>query len=143
MEESLDYPTAIDQMNRTRRMPDYGERYTRKLSEEIDKNDGIAYVAELDDQIVGFAAGRIHKQSEIEMLECIPSRDGRVIELFADAQYRRRNVGTLLIQKMEEYFREKGCDVSRVEVFEPNVNAHRLYRKLGYSDRIIDMVKKL
>jgi ribosomal protein S18 acetylase RimI-like enzyme len=37
----------------------------------------------------------------------------------------------MLAEKMEKHFRENRCDVSRVEVFEPNVKAHRFYRKLG------------
>lgn len=45
--------------------------------------------------------------------------------------------------KNEAVFQEKGCSISRVEVFEPNVNAHGLYHKLEYRDRIIDMIKEL
>jgi ribosomal protein S18 acetylase RimI-like enzyme len=44
---------------------------------------------------------------------------------------------------MERYFRQNGCDVSRVEVFEPNVKAHAFYQKLGYHDRMFDMIKKM
>lgn len=47
------------------------------------------------------------------------------------------------MEKMEEYFGENGCDVARVEVFEPNVKTHSFYRKLGYQDRNIDMMKIL
>jgi ribosomal protein S18 acetylase RimI-like enzyme len=47
------------------------------------------------------------------------------------------------MEKMEEYFRKKGCTASRVEVFEPNMRAHNLYRKLGHLDRVIFMIKTL
>lgn len=130
-------------MERTRRMPAYGESYTERLFETIGKNEGTAYVAELDDEIVGFIAGLIRTQSREDLHECIPSKDGRILELLVDAAHRTQGIGTMLMQKIEEYFRQKGCDVAGVEVFEPNVNAHQLYMKLGYRDRTVDMIKQL
>jgi ribosomal protein S18 acetylase RimI-like enzyme len=41
----------------------------------------------------------------------------------------------------EQYLMQHGCDVLRVEVFVPNQGAHAFYRKLGYQDMDIDMVK--
>jgi ribosomal protein S18 acetylase RimI-like enzyme len=49
----------------------------------------------------------------------------------------------MLMEKVEEYFRQEGCENSRVEVFEPNVGARQLYQKLGYRDRMIELIKKL
>jgi GNAT superfamily N-acetyltransferase len=44
-----------------------------------------------------------------------------------EVEHRRQKVATLLMEKVEEYFRQEGCKNSRVEVFEPNVGAHQLY----------------
>lgn len=109
MEESQDYLACIDQMKGTRRMPNYGESYTQRLLREIEKNEGTAYVAEHEGRIIGFIAGIIHRQSKEDLLECIPSTDGRILELFIDPQHRRQNVGTMLMQKMKEYFKQKAA----------------------------------
>ena len=143
MERFGDYLVSVDQMERTRRMPGYGEWFTKKMLEDVDKNNGLIYVVENEGRIVGFIAGVILKQSKEELFECIPTKAGRIIELFIDEQTRGQGVGTRLMEKMEECFRQNGCDVSRVKVFEPNVKAHNFYRKLGYQDRTIDMMKKL
>lgn len=45
------------------------------------------------------------------------------------------------MERAEEYLKQHQCNALRVEVFEPNVNAHNFYRRLGYRDRIIDMIK--
>lgn len=127
MEESQDYLTCIDQMKRTRRMPNYGEICTRRLLKEIDTNEGIVYVAEHEDRIIGFVAGVIQRQSKEDLPECVPSTDRRILELFVDTRHSWQNVGTMLMQKMEGYFKQKGRDISRVEVFEPNASAHRMY----------------
>lgn len=141
MERFGDYLVTVDQMKRTRRMPGLGEWFTSKMLEEVDKNNGVIYVVENEGRIAGFIAGITLRQSKEELLESIPSKAGRIIELFLDERFRGQGIGTRLIEKMEEYFRQNGCDVSRVEVFEPNIKAHNFYRKLGYQDRNIDMIK--
>lgn len=109
----------------------------------IHKNHGVIHVAEIEGKPIGLIAGIIAKQSREDLLECMPSRDGIILELFVDTRYRRQRVGTVLMQRVEAYFRQKGCNASRVEVFEPNATAHNLYKKLGYTDRVIFMTKKL
>jgi len=143
MERFGDYLITVDHMKRQRRMPGYGEWFTSKMLEDVDKNNGLIYVVEKEARIVAFIAGTILGQSKQDLLECVPAKDGRIIELFVDEKLRGQGIGTRLMGMMEEYFREKGCDVSRVEVFEPNVKAHNFYRKLGYRDRMIDMIKML
>jgi len=143
MERFGDYLITVDHMKRQRRMPGYGEWFTSKMLEDVDKNNGLIYVVEKEARIVAFIAGTILGQSKQDLLECVPTKDGRIIELFVNEELRGQGIGTRLMEMMEEYFRENGCDVSRVEVFEPNVKAHNFYRKLGYRDRIIDMIKML
>lgn len=138
-----DYLIGIDQMKFTRRMPKYGEYFTQKLLEEVHRKNGVIYVAEHKGRIVGFIAGIVYERSEEELLEAYPLKSGRILELFIDSDYRGQGVGSMLTEKMERSFRQSGCGVSRVEVFEPNVKAHHFYEKLGYGDRIIDMIKKL
>jgi ribosomal protein S18 acetylase RimI-like enzyme len=87
--------------------------------------------------------GTIPPQTKEDLLEGIPSKDGIVLELVVEADYRKKGVGTMLMNKLEEYFRQNKCDASRVGVFLPNIKARRLYKKLGYRDRDVYMIKKL
>jgi len=143
MERFGDYIADLDPMKRTRQMPGSDEWFTRKMIDDVDRNNGIIYVVESERKIVGFIAGIILKQTEEELLECIPTKAGKITELFIEEQFRGQKIGTRLMDKIEEYFKQNGCDVVRVEVFEPNVTAHNFYRKLGYRDREIHMVKIL
>jgi ribosomal protein S18 acetylase RimI-like enzyme len=142
MEELQDYLVKIDEMKFTRRMPEYGEHFTEKLLHEVHDKNGRIYVAEDEDKIVGFIAGIVYEWSTEVLLECIPLKSGRILELFVDSKHRRQGIGKMLIRKIEEYFRTSGCDVYRVEVFKPNTEAYQFYQGLGYQDRIVDMTKK-
>jgi ribosomal protein S18 acetylase RimI-like enzyme len=142
MEELQDYLVKVDEMKFTRRMPEYGEHFTEKLLQEVRDKNGRIYVSLDEGRIVGFIAGIVYEWSTEVLLECIPLKSGRILELFVDSEHRRQGIGKMLMRKIEEYFRISGCDVYRVEVFEPNTEAYQFYRGLGYQDRIVDMMKK-
>ena len=92
---------------------------------------------------MGCIAGNIEQQSKDNLLECIPTKSGRILELFVSDSYRGLELGKKLMQKMEDYFQKNKCDVVRIEVFVPNKNTHHFYQNLDYSDRVVDMIKKL
>jgi GNAT superfamily N-acetyltransferase len=143
MEQLMDYIVSIDDLKRTRRMPEFGESYTQRTLQKVAENNGIIYVAELDAELVGVVMGIIPEQTKEDQLEHVPSKCGEVLELVVKAGYRGRGVGTMLMNKLEEYFKENNCNMSGVGVLFPNKNAHRLYSKLGYEDRSIYMTKDL
>ncbi len=68
---------------------------------------------------------------------------GYVLELFVDKEFRNQNIGTNLMEKMEDYFRAKECDMSSLDVFATNAPGHEFYKKIGYMDRNVNLVKKL
>ena len=46
----------------------------------------MPHYAQFYTQIVGFVVDIIHRQSKEDLLECIPSTDGRIRELFVDSK---------------------------------------------------------
>lgn len=143
MEQLMDYIAAIDDLKRIRRMPEFGESYTQRTLQKVAEQHGIIYVAEVNGQIVGAVVGTMPEQTKEDQLEHVPSKFGEVLELVVEAGYRDKSVGTMLMSKLEEYFKENNCNISGVGVLVPNKNAHRLYCKLGYEDRSIYMTKNL
>ncbi len=143
MEEFQDYLVDIDYMQRTRRMPGYGVGYVGRLLGRIKDDDGAIYLAEHEGETIGLVAAVIETQPADDLLECIPSKGGRILELYVVPSYRKQGVGRSLIKAAEEYLARKRCAVLRIEVFEPNTNAHRFYNRIGYRDRMIDMIKKI
>ena len=109
---------------------------------EISENNGIIYIAEFKNTPVGMIAGIIEEFTKNDEIEYISSKPAKVLELIVSEKNRGKNIGKLLMDKMEEYFKTKECDIIQVKVFEPNKDAHGFYKKLGYQDRFIDMIKE-
>jgi ribosomal protein S18 acetylase RimI-like enzyme len=143
MEQLMDYIVSLDDLKRTRRMPEFGESYVQRTLQKVAENNGIIYVAEVNGDLVGVVVGIIPEQSIEDQLEHVPSKCGEVLELIVEARYRDKGVGTMLMNKLEGYFKKNNCNLSGVLVFVHNRNAHRLYSKLGYENRTIYMIKEL
>ncbi len=143
MEDFQDYIVSIDDLKRSRRLPNHGRIYCLDLLNKVKKNKGFLFLAEDNNKIIGMIAGIIQKQDKLDLLQCIPTKTGRVLELFVSAGNRSRGIGALLMEKAENYFKKNKCDVIKVDVFSPNTMAYKFYRRLGYSDRMVDMIKLL
>lgn len=143
IEELQDYLVHIDPLKRLRRLPEYGEIYIDNLLKKVKQHQGIIYIAEFENIPVGMIAGIIEDFTKNDEIECIPSKPARILELIVNEKHRGQNIGSLLMQSAEEYFQKRGCDIVRVEVFEPNTKTHNFYLKLNYQDRVIDMVKNI
>jgi ribosomal protein S18 acetylase RimI-like enzyme len=138
-----DYLVDIDPLGRLWRSPGSGEVNTEALMKRIKRQHGAVYLAWSEQSAVGFIAGVIEDQTSDDLLSEIPSRSGRILELVIREEYRRCGIGTKLIKQMEDFFKENGCDIVRVEVFVPNTSARAFYKYEQYHDRVIDMVKPL
>jgi ribosomal-protein-alanine acetyltransferase len=84
----------------------------------------ISLVAKLNGMIVGFIIGMIH----IERNALV----GHILTIDVLPSHRRRGIAQMLLQKIEEIFKERGVKSCRLEVREDNVAALKLYQKLGY-----------
>ena len=117
--------------------------YLDKTLELVRNQDGEMYVAETENNLVGFAAAYIRQQTDEEALTAIPMKFGHLESLFVSESYRNQGVGELLIKKAEEYYKSKGCTHSELDVFGPNTKAHNFYVKNGYTNIKIGMIKEL
>jgi len=138
-----EYIMGIDPLGRVHEMPNQGVPYTEEMINKVSNNEGEIYVAEIEGRTVGFVAGIIEEYDSNDISGYGPFKEGRVIELYVDEESRGKKAGQVLITKMEDYFREKQCDLIRIGVFKTNENAQKFYSKLNYSERNIEIVKKI
>jgi len=143
VEKLMDFVVDIDPVRRIRRMKKFGEVNTLKLLKKINENVGKIYFAKLDGKVIGYVAGFCPKQSKENLLEVIPTKLGVIDDLYIDERFRGKGVGKILMEKMEKYFKSMDCDSIWIEVFAPNKKAHDYYKKLGFVDREIGMLKRL
>ncbi|HLD11718.1 MAG TPA: GNAT family N-acetyltransferase [Patescibacteria group bacterium] len=138
-----DHLVPLDPYKRARRLPQFEKEYTDNLLKKVKKQRGAIFVAENGKGVIGCIAGIIEKQRKEELLEYPRIKKARVLELFVENEYRGEGIGSKLMKTIEKYFKKKGCFSCRVEVFVPNRNAHRFYKKSGYQNSDIDMIKRL
>lgn len=127
------------------------ERYTIKLlrnyllglTAQHRRGTGKFLVAVDDaDQPVGFLFGAVDKPDK-ELEKCAV-KSATFYELFVLPEYRGQHLATSLITALEQHFQQQGCQLIRLhDVHATNESAQKLYRKLGYVPRVIEMGKRI
>ncbi len=143
MEELQDFIVKIDPLKRNRRPPRYGKAYTKDLIKKIKQNQGIIFLAERENKIIGCVTGIIEKQTKYDLLQWKPTKTGKILELVVSKEYRSQEIGKLLMDKIEKHFKQAKCDLLETDVFEPNKGAYKFYQKLNYKSRMIYMIKPI
>lgn len=67
-----------------------------------------------------------------------PSLEAYLAEFYVVPESRRRGLGTELMQALLALSRERGCDTVELGTDEGDVDAHRLYRRFGFSNFVHD-----
>jgi GNAT superfamily N-acetyltransferase len=132
----------LDPLQRLRRQAGYGaEQTARTLRAVADR--GKFLVAERGIELAGFVVAIVRETTSDDELEVVPTRRGRIEELYVHSDHRGTGIGRALMAEVEAWLRSEACDVLSVEVFAPNERARRFYEHLGYVPRDIDHIKVL
>ena len=139
-----DYVASLDPLHRIRRLKVFDvATYITRLFEQVEKHDGVVFIAKDRGKMVGCIVGVVHQDNPEIDIERYQSINAKILELIVLPEYRGQRVGNKLMQRMEKYFASKNCDVITVECFAPNKDAYRFYEKLGYTDRLFTLIKPL
>jgi ribosomal protein S18 acetylase RimI-like enzyme len=144
MAELQNHLSDMDPLKRIRNIEDFdAAQYIDHLLDKVGNDKGKIFVAEEQDKLIGFIAGAIPNEDPDDALDHYPAKEGSIIELVISQEYHGQGTGRALMEKMEEYFREKNCEYIRVGCFAQNTNTHAFYEKRGYADRHVEMLKQL
>ena len=101
------------------------EAFTKEqISQLLDDYNTVSLIARVQNEIAGFVIGMIHIERS--------ALRGHVLTIDVGSVYRRKGIGTLLMDEIESIFRKKGVKALFLEVREDNTSAINLYLKLGY-----------
>lgn len=105
----------------------------KKLSEI-----GFGYIAKSGNQIAGMAfAHSLEKDPEIPLKKCtdFDFRESLYIaEVLVDGQFRGRGIAKELLKKIEEIAVENGYNTLTLRVWDENISAVSLYKKIGFEE---------
>src|SRR5438067_832030 len=119
-EDFQGYLSFIDPLKRFKRYEDYGRIQLQEALQRVKDQDGVFYAALDGDTVAGFIVGVIQKHTIYGRPDVVVSKSGRVQDLYVEAGYRGKGIGSELMRRVEEYFRKQGCDAVNVSVFAPN-----------------------
>ena len=141
--ELEEYIVSIDQDNLDQVSEKYREEMVKYDLQEINSNHGKCYLAIENDKAIGLIMGYIVEYSAKDYLDYKCPKKGRITELIVTKNTRSKGIGKLLIEKMENYFKNNDCEYISIEVFAYNDLAINFYQRKNYHSRCIDMIKKI
>lgn len=141
--ELEEYILTIDEDELDQLHPDYREKMALLDLEEVKNYEGKCYLAVEDGKALGLIMGTIPPYDENDYLDYTCPRRGEITELIVTQKTRSKGIGQSLMEKMESYFKEQGCEWVHVDVFAYNKKAIDFYSRRGYHPRMYIDVKKL
>jgi len=101
------------------------------------------WVAEENDGVVGFAYGYFKDIPNEVLARWGASKVGYIALMAVDPSYRNKGIGTALLSKLLEEFKEAGADLIILHCPAKAKEARKLYDKFGFEIRSYDMKKRL
>ena len=137
------YIVSIDKDNLDMVHPKYHEKMALIDLDEVNKYNGKCYLAIENGKVVGLIMGTIPEYNKYDYLDYKCPKRGIITELIVTSKIRNKGIGNELIDTIENYFRNNGCEYVLVDVFAYNENAVKFYEKNGYHARMHVNIKKL
>jgi len=96
----------------------------------------FVFVAEEEESLVGFLAGRIRAQPQ----HFGGQQAGFISDVFTDGAYRNRGIAGELISRARSWFNERGIDRIELQVVAHNSEARDFYLRNGWVEELTQMV---
>jgi ribosomal protein S18 acetylase RimI-like enzyme len=104
---------------------------------DVRKRGCVILVAESDGVISGFVSGYVIRRNPHLDVGIV----GKVDNFYVSEKYRRNGIGSKLLTTLIETFRKQGVVHFEISCDLQNPDALRLYRKLGFVDQKILLIK--
>ena len=141
--ELEEYILTIDKDNLDQLHEEYRDKMAILDLKEVNDNNGKCYLAIENEKAVGLIMGTIPLYDEYDYLDYKCPKRGKITELIVTSKIRSKGIGKALIEKLEEHFKNEGCEYVIVDVFAYNDNAINFYNNKGYHPRMYTDIKKL
>jgi GNAT superfamily N-acetyltransferase len=118
--------------------PGLGEEMRRRYQADLADPDAHLVVAEQNGEIIGMAAGHLHKPSFFS--EELAVELGSV---FVRPEHRERGVGAALTAEVARFGRERGVWRITLKTFAQNQEALAAWERMGFEPRTLQMTARV
>lgn len=108
--------------------PDARKKYKGYLHRIFNDRNYVVFVADADEELVGFAMGRVNKSPSV----VVPETVGYIENIFIKEGRRQSGIGAALCNKLLNWFKKRG--IGHVELFYQidNSGAAAFWKKMGF-----------
>lgn len=103
------------------------------------KRNHIFFIAEDNNIPLGYIYGWIEKPPK----SFIPNKRGYICDAYVKPKGRNKGVGKKLTSEILKFFKSKNVSWIKLGVYAKNVNSVKIWRKLGFEDYTIDMIRMI
>lgn len=112
--------------------------FVKGLEKDINSSENIFLVAESSGIVIGWIYAEIGTWSFDNPIKILWIEDIGVLK-----KYQRKGIGKKLLEKVEKTARKKRIEYSVISVNQKNRLAYDLYKRTGYKEFSMEMLKKL
>lgn len=113
-----------------------GAKYFESL---LRQDEGVCFIAEIDASSVGYlVAGKIKSNPVFNS-----SKRLELENMLVQEKYRGHGIGGKLLEALNSYAKEHGVAELIVTAFAPNKQAISFYKKSGFSEYSLNLIKKI
>lgn len=135
------YIVKLDKEEYNKIGKDFIRNYFNTIIENVNKYEGKIFLVRENKKIIGAIVGVINNDT-IDTENFKVKKRGRILDFIINKNYQGKGIGKKLLNHMENYFKTVKCEGIILDVFSNNV-AYSFYKKEGYFDRTIQMMKKI
>jgi ribosomal protein S18 acetylase RimI-like enzyme len=107
------------------------------LLRELENQKAVVVVAEQDGAVVGYGYGRLEGKDWNRLLD----KHGELVDLWVEPGARRSGVGARLVEGTVAELIARGAPRIVLATATPNLNAQRLFARLGFRSTMIEMTR--
>lgn len=134
LDDNKKFNVALDPFKLRKVEPGHLEKTLPEIFEHIAKDQGKIWLVAVEGQIVG--CGNCYVADPAKAI-------GKISKIYLLPEFRGKGLGTQLVQKMETYLGSIGCKYVSLQVFGPNETARQFYKKTGFKEYFVDLLKAL
>ena len=117
--------------------PNYAKRGIGiRLRQQMNSKNFKFFVAE-QNNIIGFLSLQIKKNPALVK----EKKQGYIYNLYVKPKFRNKSIGKKLIKQSMDWMKSQGIREIFLSVYDHNPRAKKLYRKLGFKDYMMEMLK--
>ena len=120
-------------------------KYMAQILKDMKECKGYFYIAEDDQEIVGFVMGIVGEFEDLDpfaVLTHVGDKVGWIGIIYVTPDHRGKGISTQLIEKAKKYLKENGCETVKLQVLTENP-AVNVYKKIGFRSNNEEMLLDL